>query len=209
MTVKNKHILFVIEFADGSKIRIKAAKMHHGYSGKRAYGFWREFHSSTREPDAIVNDNDVVSVVPQDMLLSTFEDNSVFPDIVDMSSEEVDLIEDALFSEEDKEPFSQAERRLIQQALAGAADKIRKEYSPDPSDLANIQQKIDYLSKKVTEIGKFDWKRLLVVTLVGISIDLGFGSVVPATLTALFTEIFGHFAKRIGKYDNNGTAESS
>lgn len=177
----------------------------HGYAGEDAYAFWLD--SKKGDPNAIVRDHGVVSVVPLDMLLSTFEDGSVFPDIVGMPSEEADLIEDALFSEEDKEPFGQTERREIQQALAGVVDKIRKEYSPDPADLTNIRQKIDYLSKKVTELGKFDWKRLFVATLVGISIDLGFGSVIPATLTALFTEILGHFAKRIGKREDDEASD--
>ena len=201
MTITNKPRVFVVEYSNGSKTRIKAVNMIHGFSGKNAYAFWQ--NSRKNEPDALVSDQDVVSVVPLDMLLSTFEDGSLFPDIVGMPSDESDLVEDALFSEEDKEPFGQTERREIRQALAVVVDKIRNEYSPDPADLNNIQQKIDYLSKKVTELGKFDWKRLFVATLVGISIDLGLGSIIPTTLTALFTEVLGHFAKRIGKHEED------
>ena len=151
MVKSNTPRVFVIRYADGSTERIKANKLHHAIGCNR-YEFYTDGRNN--EPDAIVRDHNILSVVPQDMLLSTFEESSIFPDLVGVPSGQIEFLEESLFSDADKVPYTQEERQAVREALALSVDRIKAVYEPEAADLKNIQQKIDYLSAKVASLSK-------------------------------------------------------
>ena len=77
--------------------------------------------------------------------------------------------------------------------------EIHDKFSPSQQQQAEIDSKLEYLERKVKELDKFNWKRLLITVLVGISVDLGFGTLIPAPLLNIFKEVFSQFIGRLTK----------
>jgi hypothetical protein len=76
------------------------------------------------------------------------------------------------------------------------SERIQERFQTTPEQQREIEQKLEYLSRKVKELDKFNWKRLLITTLVGISVDLGFGTFIPSALLAAFTEVISHLVEQ-------------
>jgi hypothetical protein len=194
--------IFVIEYADGRKRRIKAAR----FLDRGGYGFCfyisDKINPSVEEADARVEQKGVISIIPQDMLVTSFEDSSILPEVLVTSETSTDYARDTLFSEAQKVPFSGAEREAIRLALGEVSTDIHKQFSTNRSQQEEIDSKLKYLEKKVKELDKFNWKRLLVTVLVGISVDLGFGTLIPAPLLNIFKEVFSQFIGRITRRTN-------
>lgn len=51
-----------------------------------------------------------------------------------------------------------------------AKNRIQQEFDTTAAQQAAVDDKLDYLAAKVTELDKFNWKRLLVSSLVAISV---------------------------------------
>ena len=190
---------FVVEYSDGRQQRIKAAcfKDYGGYgycfytSAKRA--------GDSRAAEAMLKRENVVRIVPQDMLVASFEDSSLLPEIADSSKPSIDFARDTFFSDAQKNPFTTEERETVSLALKVVRSEIHDKFSPSQQQQAEIDSKIEYLERKVKELDKFNWKRLLITVLVGISVDLGFGTLIPAPLLNIFKEVFSQFIGRLTK----------
>jgi hypothetical protein len=131
------------------------------------------------------------SVIPEDMLYESIETSFVMPTVVNAETpDEVGMLTDVFFSDSERVPHSPAERAFLCHSLEIAKDRIRDEFRPTPPQQRAVDEKLDYLASKVIELDKFNWKRLLASTLVGISVDLCFGTFVPVTLLKLFLELF-------------------
>ena len=182
---------FIIHYRDGRQVRIKAG----GFSpyGGSHYRFYKTDMSAT---DALLDSSEILSVIPQDMLLSSFEEGTVLPDITSGDSDSTDFAGDALFSAADKVPFTPPERQAVVEAIRDAEQRIADTFSPTKEQFNDLKQKLDFLSKKVSSLDKFNWKRLLITTLVGISVDLGFGTLIPSALLEIFKEVFAHLSER-------------
>jgi hypothetical protein len=186
---------YVVEYNDGKLFRIKAGSFEH--DGYEEIQFFRG--DNTGEPDAKIVRDGLISVIPQDMLVSSFEESSALPDVVGGDGDSTDYATETLFSDADKEPFPQPEREAIRAALDVAREKVKEQFQPAPDRQADIDAKIEYLSRKVRELDKFNWKRLLVTTLVGISVDLGFGTLIPVALLNIFKEVLAFLALKLGQ----------
>lgn len=84
-------------------------------------------------------------------------------------------------------------------ALIDAERATEEAFSPSPQQQEDIHAKLEYLARKVAELDKFNWKRLFITTLVGVSVDLGFGTLIPTALLEIFKQIFSHLAERLLK----------
>lgn len=184
--------VFIVELTDARVIRIKAS--HFTRWGDKQFAFYKE---NLEKPSALFWCTEVYCIIAQDMLLEDFQDGSFMPDIMDVNKEYTDFIHETLFSEAGKEPFTPSERKIIKAAIDKAKEEIPQNFCPNEQEFREIVAKLDYLSDKVNKLDKFNWKRLFVATLVGVSVDLGFGTMIPSTLTALFTEIFSHLADKL------------
>jgi hypothetical protein len=101
--------VFIINYQDGRKVRVKASWFRHlNYQ----YEFYR--HPKARmgttprlaeHYDALIEDEGIESIIAEDMLLSSFEETALLPDIVTGDSESTDFARDSLFSDADKVPL--------------------------------------------------------------------------------------------------------
>jgi len=130
------------------------------------------------------------------LFVASFEASSMLPEIVSSGRSTTDYVTDTFFSEAEKVPFSQEERQAVTLALQKASERIKEQFQTTPEQQTEIEQKLEYLSRKVKELDKFNWKRLLITTLVGISVDLGFGTFIPSALLAAFTEVLSHVVEK-------------
>ncbi len=85
--------------------------------------------------------------------------------------------------------FSSTEQRSLQAALQCAKDQIRNQFHPTQEQMRTVEGRLDQLSMRVVDLAKLDWAKLFIGCVVGISIDLGFGTTVPQTLLNLFKSL--------------------
>jgi hypothetical protein len=187
--------VYVITKADGEIIRIRASKFDQCNLGS---DFWSiDFYEEGKQnASAEVSVKLPYSVIPQDMIYESLQDSLIYPTISGADDEGVDFLGEALFSEADKKPFTLEERHLLEATLQSTKRVIQDKFKTGDSQQAEIDGKIDYLTKKVSELDKFNWKRLFISTLVGISVDLFFGTVVPLSLLSVFKETLSHLVEK-------------
>ncbi len=187
--------IYRIFYSGDKTVDIKASHFKHDSD---RYLFWTipKDEANYGNYSAHVVDSGIEAVIRLDMLVETISGRSYLPEIIDRGDPNIDLIQDALFTEDEKIPFSLQERQSISKAIREVKLGVIENFNPDIRVIPDIESKLEYLSKKVNDLTKFDWKRLLVTTLIGVSIDLGFGTLVPASLLELFKKVLGHFAKK-------------
>jgi hypothetical protein len=188
--------VYLLQYRDGRQVRIRAAKFSHDDDN---FSFYRTAGAYANAYHAMFSSEDIVNVVAEDMLLSSFMDSTLLPEVRSSGGDGSDFVRDALFTEADKVPFSPAERENVTKALQDAEQKIRETFQPSVDGIDEIHQKLNYLSKKVAQLDKFNWKRLAITTVVGIAVDLGFGTLIPSALLNIFKEIFKQVTERLLK----------
>jgi hypothetical protein len=90
----------------------------------------------------------------------------------------------------DSRKFSRSEQGQIWALLNEAKETLREQFDPDDEQAESIDQRLDALAADLPKVSVFSWKKLFVECVVGISVDLGFGSTVPETLINLFKKLF-------------------
>ena len=201
--------IFVVTSASAETVRIRAARFDRMNLGD---GHWmlQFFRGAEKEASATITVMTPYSVIPMDMLFDSMTESLMLPPVAGADqSDEVEFLSEPLFTEEDKIPFTPEQRRMVVLALEGAKEEIQRRFETSKSQQDQIDKKLDYLADKVTELDKFNWKRLFISTLVGVAVDLSFGTFVPASLLAVFTEVLSHFGegavKRIAGERPRGT----
>lgn len=187
--------IFVITQSDGETIRIRASKFDQMNLGS---GYWsiNFYEEGQQKQSAEISVKLPYSVIPQDMIYDSIQDSLISPTISGADDEGVDFLGEALFSEAEKKPFSLEERHLLEATLQASKKAIQEKFKTSEPQQEEINSKIDYLTKKVSELDKFSWKRLFISTLVGISVDLFFGTIIPSSLLSVFKETISHLVEK-------------
>jgi hypothetical protein len=193
----DEHRVYLIRDANGNTWRIRARDFSTSQH-QIPDGFCALFFADGKSCDAAKLVVEIpYQVIPEDMLFSQLKDDLIFPVIPDDGGEKVDPFTEGLFSDAEKKPFTPEERRLLHQLLERAKQEIHERFETSESQQADIDEKLDYLKRKVDELDKFNWKRLFLSTLIGIAVDLGFGTLVPKALLGLFKEVLSYLAGRL------------
>lgn len=183
-----------VQYTDGKKIDIKAE--HYSLHDSALNFFVTDpDHTHYGRPSATISSSKIVSIIRLDMLVDSITNSAFMPEIVSGGDETVDIMQEALFTEEDKVPFTQEERKLLVEALKDTKRRIFEEFHPNEKVRQKIEARLDELEEKVAQLSKFDWKRLLVTVLIAIAVDLGFGTIVPLTLLEILKETLPHTLK--------------
>jgi len=91
---------------------------------------------------------------------------------------------------EDKDFFNTEEKQQIRLALRDVRLLIVDQFSPSAPELESIDARLDYLSQAVDRLNKFDWKSLLISTIMSISVALSFDTEKGRQLYTLFKQVF-------------------
>jgi hypothetical protein len=86
--------------------------------------------------------------------------------------------------------FTPTERKSIRASIEQAKADIHRQFRPTNTQMHKVEERLDELARKIDTLSKFDWSKLFVSSVIGISVDLGCGSTVPETLLNLFKNLF-------------------
>jgi hypothetical protein len=100
------------------------------------------------------------------------------------------LISDSTFTQEDLRSFTQQEKIEIRRSLQEFKRVVYENYTPDEAQQEFIEERLDYLSKSVDRLNRFDWRALAVSVVIGIGINLSVDTSTGATLLRLFERAF-------------------
>jgi hypothetical protein len=198
--------LFIVTDADGTVTRVRADSLKRNNMGDRRW-FLEFFENGEKDPAGAMFVTIPFSVFLPHLLYQPFGTSILDPFATTDAEQDVGFLSDTLFTEAEKRPFSPDERNQVIAALEEAKEVIHTEFATTSTQQNDINSKIDYLERKVTELDKFNWKRLFVSTLVGISVDLLFGTVIPSSLIDAFKQVMSYFAdkKLLSRTDKNGS----
>jgi hypothetical protein len=88
----------------------------------------------------------------------------------------------------DSSDFSVEERREIKSALTDFKRVITEKFQVDAQQYYFINQRLDYLTKAVDRLKRFDWQGLAVSTLISIAVNLGVDTEGGRHLYSLFVQ---------------------
>ncbi len=159
------------------------------------FGPWQEEHPaiSHRQPYKLhYSIEDVAwalegwinSVVVQYFLEEALEDNW------ELLKQYRPFISDSTFTQEDLQPFSLEEKEQIRTSLQVFQELLVQNYNPNEEQLELIEERLDYLSKALDRLNRFDWKGVTISTVIGIGINLGVDTNTGATLLRLLEKAF-------------------
>ena len=192
MKRKNSHLKTFIVETEKSTYRIRATEFVF-FSGER-YVF----------RNLVGDDYEDVAEIPASRVLSVIDEGAIPTTVVDVSvisatnnDDGIDFLRDCLTRDTDKTPYSDGDRDRLVAALKSVRQRIKSEFETDATQNEDIDYKLKYLERKLHVLSKLDWKHLLITMIVGISVDLGFGAMIPSTLLSLFSELLKkHFESR-------------
>lgn len=94
------------------------------------------------------------------------------------------------FDDDTTTEFSETERDLIKLKITDFRNQIVAEYSPTEEQLAVIDKRLLYLTEAVDRLNKFDWRSVLVSTLLSIMTTLTLDKATGNTLFSLAKQYF-------------------
>ena len=100
------------------------------------------------------------------------------------------LISDSTFTQEDFQSFTPQEKVEIRRSLQGFKRLVYENYDPDEEQQEFIEERLDYLSKAVDRLNRFDWRALAVSVVIGIGINLSVDTSTGAVLLRLLEQAF-------------------
>ncbi len=95
---------------------------------------------------------------------------------------------------EDKTLFSKDEKIQIKLAINELKFLIIQNFSPNNEEQIIIDNRLDYLIDSVERLNKFDWKSLVLSTIISISISLSLDSEKGRLLFELLRKVFLNIA---------------
>ncbi|MEX2488127.1 MAG: hypothetical protein WD356_01210 [Pseudomonadales bacterium] len=93
-------------------------------------------------------------------------------------------------SNRDQRTFSKPEKEKVRIALQQFEALIVAEFSPSPTQLESIQDRLEYLSEGVDRLNRVDWQGIAITTVISISIALNLDTDQGKTLFGLFKRAF-------------------
>jgi hypothetical protein len=98
----------------------------------------------------------------------------------------------------DYEYFTKEEKAEILQSLSSFRCLLIAEYSPIPEQLASIDSRLDYLSKAVERLNRFDWRAVALSTAISIGINLSVDTETGRRVLELLQQAFIHGLRLLG-----------
>ncbi|WP_139996296.1 hypothetical protein [Paenibacillus paridis] len=90
---------------------------------------------------------------------------------------------------DDYAPFTHDEKKTVVSMIENFRNLIAIEYNPTTNQINEITNKLEYLTLSIDKLNKYDWKGVLIQTLIGIATCLSFD-------TSQGAQLFAH-AKRV------------
>lgn len=112
------------------------------------------------------------------------------PDLWSQIQDEQNVFGTLLSDEQDYRFFTSDEKKVLCEAIPQLRIRIIQEFSPTEDQLTIIDSKLDYLTGAFERLNRFDWKALLLSTLIGIATTMSFDSNSGRTLFEIGKHIF-------------------
>jgi len=85
--------------------------------------------------------------------------------------------------------FTEEQKKLIRLGLDEILLLIKKEFQPTADEIGVIKNRLDYMSEALDRLNKFDWKAVLVSTIISISIALSLDTAQGNALFHMFKQV--------------------
>ena len=99
---------------------------------------------------------------------------------------------------EDQSYFSSGEKEQIKSAINELKLSIAKNFQLSNEEISQVNKRLDYLSDAPERLNKFDWKSLIIPTILNIATALSLNTQQGKELFELFKQVFQVIPKLIG-----------
>ena len=114
------------------------------------------------------------------------------PDLWSQAARETPLVRENMFSNADTEEFSEEEKTQIRLSLSEFKRLVVEEFTPTEVQLGLINERIEYLSKGLDRLNKFDWKSILISSVISIATNLTVDTERGILLWKMLAKAFRH-----------------
>ncbi len=112
------------------------------------------------------------------------------PDLWQQMETQKSFISGTAMHKDEITPFSENERKLLRTSVKEFRLLVEKTFQPSQDELEIINNRLDYLTKAVDRLNRFDWKSVAIQTIISISIALSLNTEKGRTLFNLFKQAF-------------------
>lgn len=103
-------------------------------------------------------------------------------------------LDDYEIPEQVEETFSEEERLQVRVSLSNVRVLIQEEFKPSEAQMKVVDQRLEYLGAALDRLNKFDWRGVLLSTIIGIATNLSLDTTSGAALKDLFKTAFSGVA---------------
>jgi hypothetical protein len=100
------------------------------------------------------------------------------------------LVNDTDITDENTSNFSEEEKEHLRRSVREFRASVIENFNPSQSQVEFINDQLNYLSKAVDRLNRFDWRALAISTLIGIAINLSVDTEKGHLLFRLFQQAF-------------------
>jgi hypothetical protein len=103
---------------------------------------------------------------------------------------ETDVLTASLDDPKRDQQFSKQEKALLRESVSRVRKRIKETFLPKQKVLNEINRRLDYLEQAVDRLSRFDWKNLLISTIMAIGVNLSVDKTTGGQLMELFKHAF-------------------
>ena len=113
------------------------------------------------------------------------------PDLWALARQERRLLTSTADDIDQNAPFTRTERELLARHLATIQEYTKKSFNLQAEHAAHVEAQLKYLAEAAERVGRFDYKNLVVSTLLNIVVTLGLDLDKAQKLYGLATQLLG------------------
>jgi len=122
--------------------------------------------------------------------LKLYLEEQTTPDLWAEAQGQAEFIRPDLDSPDAQRLFSDEEKNQIRLSIKQAKMLLKETLAPTAEQLKRIEQRLDYLAEAVDRLNKFDWKGVLLNTIIGVTTALSLDTHRGEQVLKIFKDAF-------------------
>jgi hypothetical protein len=122
-------------------------------------------------------------------------DEQELPDLWEQINNERPLVSDEVITDDELHPFTDEEKQQIRLSINEFKLLLIDRFEPNEAQLQIIDNRLDYISNGLDRLNRFDWRGILLSSLISISVALSLDTMKGRQLYELFRQVFSSALK--------------
>ncbi len=122
-------------------------------------------------------------------------DEQELPDLWEQINNERPFVNNEIITDNELQTFTDEEKKQIRLSISEFKLLLKDRFSPNETQLQIIDNRLDYISNGLDRLNRFDWRGILLSSLISISVALSLDTMKGRQLYELFRQVFSSALK--------------